>query len=105
MAEEFLHLLIKYNHSMGIMEGNPSDGTKVTKKAKIRNQYHQVPHLTQDTTWEMVKNTRKHYIQESQEVSPFLAGDKSHQNFFEVQLVFLLKIMYFHNIGDMVILY
>ena len=26
------------------------------KMAKIRNQYNQVPHLTQDTTWE-VKNT------------------------------------------------
>ena len=26
--------------------------TKVRKMAKIRNQYNQVPHLTQDTTWE-----------------------------------------------------
>ena len=25
---------------------------KVSKKAKIRNRYKQVPHLTQDTTWE-----------------------------------------------------
>ena len=25
---------------------------KVRKKAKIRKQYNQVPHLTQDTTWE-----------------------------------------------------
>ena len=31
--------------------------------------------LTQDTTWESDKNTIKHHIQESQEVSPFSAGD------------------------------
>ena len=30
---------------------------------------------TQDTTWESDKNTRKHHIQGSQEVSPFPAGD------------------------------
>ena len=28
---------------------------KVSKKAKIRNQYNQVPHLTQDTIWESDK--------------------------------------------------
>ena len=33
---------------------------KVSKKAKIRNQYNQVPHLTQDTSWESDKNARKH---------------------------------------------
>ena len=48
---------------------------KVSKREKIRNRYNQVPHLTQDTTWESDKNTRKHHIQESQEVSPFPAGD------------------------------
>ena len=48
---------------------------KVSKKAKIRVRYNQVPHLTQHTTWESDKNTRKHHIQESQEVSPFSAGD------------------------------
>ena len=31
--------------------------------------YNQLPHLTQDTIWESDKNTRKHQIQESQEVS------------------------------------
>ena len=41
----------------------------------IGNQYIQVPHLTQDTTWGNDKNTRKHHTQESQEVSPFQAGD------------------------------
>ena len=39
------------------------------------NGYNRVPHLTQDTTWESDKNTRKHHIQESQEASPFQAGD------------------------------
>ena len=33
---------------------------KVRKGAKIRNQYNQVPHLAQDTTWESDKNTIKH---------------------------------------------
>ena len=28
---------------------------KVRKVAKIRNQYNQVPHLTQDTTWKVTK--------------------------------------------------
>ena len=48
---------------------------KLRKKAKIRNQYNQAPHLNQNTTWESDKNTIKYRIQESQEVSPFLAGD------------------------------
>ena len=47
----------------------------VRKKAKIKNQYNQVPHLTQDTTWEIEKNTRKHHLQVSQDVSPFPAGE------------------------------
>ena len=47
---------------------------KVSKKAKIRNQYNQVPHLTQDTTLESDENTIKLRIQASQEVSPFPAG-------------------------------
>ena len=45
------------------------------KKARIRNRYNQVLHMTQDTIWESDKNTRKHHRQESQEVSPFPAGD------------------------------
>ena len=50
-------------------------GMKVRKKAKIRNRYNQVPHLTKGTVWENDKNTRKHHIQESQAVSPFTTGD------------------------------
>ena len=48
---------------------------KVSNEAKIRNQYNQVPHLTQDTTQESDKNTIKHYTQESQLVTPFPEGD------------------------------
>ena len=32
------------------------------KKAKIRNQYNHVPHLTQDIIWESDKNTRKYHL-------------------------------------------
>ena len=36
---------------------------KVRNVAKIRYLYNQVPHLTQDTTWESDKNTIKHHKQ------------------------------------------
>ena len=48
---------------------------KVSKKEKIRNRYNQVPHLTQEATLENDKNTRKHHFQESQDSSPFPAGN------------------------------
>ena len=52
---------------------------KVSKGAKIRNRYNQVPHLTQDTNGK-VKLTID-TTNESQEVSPFPAGDhKAHIN-------------------------
>ena len=44
------------------------------KTEKIRNRYNQVPHLTQNTTWK-VTNSELDTIYESQEVSPFPAGD------------------------------
>ena len=47
---------------------------KMRKKARIRNRYNRVPHQSQDTTWESDKNTRKHHIQENQEVSSFPVG-------------------------------
>ena len=47
---------------------------KVRKMAKIRNWYNQVPHLTQDTTWESNKTTIN-ITNKSQEVSPFPSGD------------------------------
>ena len=49
---------------------------KVSKGAKIRNQYNQVPHLTQDTNGK-VTNSQLDTTNESQEVSPFPAGDHS----------------------------
>ena len=51
-----------------------------SKGAKIRNQYNQVPHLTQDTNGK-VTNSQLDTTNESQEVSPFPAGDhKAHIN-------------------------
>ena len=47
---------------------------KVSKGAKIRNLYNQVPHLTQDTKGK-VTNSQLDTTNESQEVSPFTAGD------------------------------
>ena len=47
---------------------------KVSKGAKIRNRYNQVPHLTQDTDGKVTKSELD-TTNESQEVSPFPAGD------------------------------
>ena len=56
------------------------DHSKVSKGAKIRNQYNQVPHLTQDTNGE-VTNSQFYTTNESQEVSTFPAGNhKAHIN-------------------------
>ena len=53
---------------------------KVSKGAKIRNRYNQVPHLTKDAKWESDKLTVD-TTNESQGVSPFPAGDhKAHIN-------------------------
>ena len=52
--------------------GNPC--IKVNMGAKIRNRYNQVPHLTQDTNGK-VTNSQPHTTNQSQEVSPFSAGD------------------------------
>ena len=52
--------------------GNPC--IKVSMGAKIRNRYNQVPHLTQDTNGK-VTNSQPDTTNESQEVSPFSAGD------------------------------
>ena len=49
---------------------------KVSKGAKIRNRYNQVQHLTQDTNGK-VTNSQLDTTNESQEVSPFLAGDQN----------------------------
>ena len=53
---------------------------KVSKGAKIRSRYNQVPHPTQDTNGK-VTNSQLDTTNESQEVSPFPAGDhKAHLN-------------------------
>ena len=53
---------------------------KVSKGAMIRNQYNQVPHLTQDTNGK-VTNSQLDTTNESQEVSLFPVGDhKAHIN-------------------------
>ena len=54
--------------------------TKVSKGAKIRSRYNQVPHPTQDTNGK-VTHSQLDTTNESQEVSPFPAGDhKAHIN-------------------------
>ena len=52
--------------------------SKVSKGAKIRNRYNQVPHPTQDTNGK-VTNSQLDTTNESQEVSPFPAGDHKAQ--------------------------
>ena len=53
---------------------------KVSKGAKIRNRYNQVQHYTHDTNGK-VANSQLDTTNESQEVSPFPAGDhKAHIN-------------------------
>ena len=47
---------------------------KVRKGAKIRNRYNQAPHLTQDSNGK-VTTSQLDITNESQEVSPFPAGD------------------------------
>ena len=52
----------------------------VSKGAKTRNRYNQVPHLTQDTNGK-VTNSQLDTTNETQEVSPFPAGGhKAHIN-------------------------
>ena len=55
-------------------------GSKVSKGAKIRNRYNQIPHLSQDTNGK-VTNSQLDNTNESQAVSPFPAGErKAHIN-------------------------
>ena len=66
-------------HSLGIIRvssygfDSAVQSLKARKAAKIRNRYNQVPHVTQDTTWESEKTQLK-ITNTSQEVSPFPAG-------------------------------
>ena len=57
-----------------------SEQLRVRKRAKIKNRYNQAPHLTQDTNVKVTKS-QIDITNESQEVSPFPAGDhKAHKN-------------------------
>ena len=52
---------LRYNNSCLIVSSNSSFRRKkyiikVRKRTKIRKRFNQVPHLTQDTTWESNKN-------------------------------------------------
>ena len=47
---------------------------KVRKRVKIRNRYNQAPHLTQDTNGKVIAS-QLDFTNESQEASPFPAGD------------------------------
>ena len=55
------------------------NSNKAKNVAKIMNRYNQVPHLTQDTTWESDKNTIKNRKREPL-VSPLTADDKKGSN-------------------------
>ena len=62
------------------IESDELRNIKLSKGAKIRNQHNQVPHLTQDTNGK-VTSLQLDTTNESQEVSPFPAGDhKAHIN-------------------------
>ena len=53
---------------------------KVSKSAKIRNRYNPVPHLTQDTNGKVtISQLHVYTTNETQEVSPFPAGDRRAQ--------------------------
>ena len=77
-----LHLICWFNFSGNQeFDSNRAELTcyKVSKGAKIRNRYNQVPHVTQDTNGK-VTNLQLDTTNESQEVSLFPAGDhKAHK--------------------------
>ena len=56
--------VVEFNHSRRKEPFSKLRMYVVIKAAKNRNWYNQVPHLTQDTTWESDKNTIKHHTEE-----------------------------------------
>ena len=71
---------IKVGYNLDVMRQSTCLVIKVSKGAKIRSRYNQVPHPTQDTNGK-VTNSQLDTTNESQEVSPFSAGDhKAHIN-------------------------
>ena len=74
---------------------------KVRKAAKIRNQYNEVSHLTQDTTLVSDKNTIKHHKHEPRgQPFNFPAGDhkaamnKPRNHFIVVRFYIMLYLMF-----------
>ena len=53
-------IILQSDRSMRLFKSS-----KVTKKAKNRNWYNQVPHMTQGTTCEFNKNTKKTHTRET----------------------------------------
>ena len=70
-----LFLVMPWVRLPNLFNVSPQRTIKERKKEKIRKQYNQVPHLTKEIIWESKKNTGKHHIQGSQEVSHFPAGE------------------------------
>ena len=69
-----------YNERLEIVDYFCFLSMKVSKGAKIRHRYNQVPHLAQDTNGKVTKS-QLDTTNESQEVSPFPAADhKAHIN-------------------------
>ena len=62
----------------GCQKNNGFLTSKVSKDAMIRNRYNHVPHPTQDTNGKAT-NPQQDTTNESQEVSPFPAGDHKAQ--------------------------
>ena len=80
MVRARLWVRVKFGSNYSIFLFIQAIEIKVSKGAKIRNRYNQVPHLTQDTNGK-VTNSQLDTTNESQEVSPFPAGDhKAHIN-------------------------
>ena len=71
-------------------------GLKVRKTAKIRNQYNQVPHLTQDIKWESGIITIRHHKQEPRG-QPLMDPFHS-EGFSNTHCSMDLSILYFRNL-------
>ena len=98
-ATSLIISMIKKNECL-IISYNTKATLKVRKKVKIRKWYNQVPHLTQDTIWESDKNTRKHHLQESQEVSPFPAGDNKAARNRQDSMTLICLILWIQSISQ-----
>ena len=73
-------MVTSWNNMVFLRFLQPIQLLKVSKGANIRNRYNQVPHPTQDTNGK-VTNSQLDTTNESQEASPFQAGDhKAHMN-------------------------